>query len=375
MADEDLLKKLPPHNLEAEKAVLGAMLNVQKAVALADDSLIACDFYDEKNSIIFESLIEMYHNGKPTDIILLRDILESKGVRDKIGGDAYLAKLTESVPAFSNISHYIKVILDSALSRAMLYNAIEIADDVSLRTNIDTIFEKYEERIYELQMRRSSFINGVETLDALTSEMKKKILETNSKLLLSGMPSGFYDFDMLTDGFRLGDYAVLAARPSMGKSALAETMAYHMAQNNFSIGYFSLEMTKTSLFHRLSAMDSMIPKNMIRRNMFNTADKKLFEVSCERISKLPIIFDDTSMIPINDLCSVARYWKGKYKVDVIFIDHIQLISVSAEYGMSKNRNQELKFISNKLRKLAKDLNVCVIALSQLSRGVESRNDK
>jgi len=372
MADVSL-EKLPPQNLEAEMAVLGSMMMDEEAIAVAVESLQPNFFYKEAHRKIFESITDLYNANKAVDLITLTDELKRKMILDEIGGVSFLTSLVNSVPTSANISHYVNIVREKSILRTLINNATKI---VSLcfesDGNADTVLDESERLIFEISDRKTG--GGYLHL----KEVVKNSIETIDKLYqrkahVTGVPTGFVDFDIRTAGLQPSDFIVIAGRPSMGKSAFALGIAeYAGVVEKIPLAIFSLEMSKEQLVQRMLCAHARVDAHKVRTGYLAASDWPRLTAAAGKLSEAPVFIDDTPGISVMELRAKARRLKAQQDIKLIILDYMQLMRGSS--ASAENRQQEISEISRSLKALARELNVPLVAISQLSRAVESRTD-
>ena len=372
MANVLALEKIPPQNLEAEMAVLGSMLLDEDAISVASETLSQDDFYRDSHRKIFDAILGLYNTNKAVDLITLTDALKRDGVLDEVGGASFLTSLANSVPTAANINHYVGIVKQKNILRTLITSATKI---VSLcyenDGNIDELVDSAEKYIFEVSDRRTkgSYLH--------LKEIVKDTIETIDKLYqnkahVTGIPTGYIDFDMKTAGLQRSDLVVVAGRPSMGKSAFAIGIAEHAGVlEKVPTAIFSLEMSKEQLVQRMLCSHAKVDAQKVRTGYLATSDWPRLTAAAGKLSEAPIFIDDTPAISVMELRAKARRLKAHHDIQLIILDYMQLMRGST--GM-ENRQQEISEISRSLKALARELNVPVIAISQLSRAVESRTD-
>ncbi len=364
-----------PQNLEAEIGVLGCMLLDNNTINLVTEILDPDDFYAAQNQWVFKCIMELSSSGSPVDTITLSESLQKENIFDKIGGYTFLTKLLESVISTNNVAHYCHIIKDKAIRRKLITNLGAIIDKCYLdKEDIGDIMESAEKSIYDISLNRNT-----SDFTPLPSALETTIKELNelSKNLdsITGVPTGFNDLDNATAGLQKGDFILLAARPSMGKTALAVNIAQNASiRHNRSVAVFSLEMSTSALSKRIISAESEVNSEKIRVGKQNTNEWKKITKTFSNIKtqNTKMFIDDTSSISINELRSKCRKLKTTQGLDLIVIDYLQLMTVS---GKIENRQQEISAISRALKGIAKELDCPVLALSQLSRAPEARTNK
>lgn len=364
--------RILPHSINAEQAVIGSMILDRDAILTASEILIKDDFYQKQYGVIFESMVELCDEGKPVDLITLQNQLKHKDLPQDITSMDYVRELLDAVPTSANIRHYAQIVKEKAVLRNMIKTNEEIANTCFLeKDSAETILDDAEKKLIDVLQRRNS--DGFVPIRQVVLDAVYNI-EKASKLqgTVTGLPTGFIDLDQKTSGFHSSDLVLVAARPAMGKTAFVLNIAQHMAfDQNIPVAIFSLEMSKEQLVNRLLSMECHIDSQGIRTGKLQDEDwLKLIE-GADIIGRSNLIIDDTPGITISELRSKCRKYKREHNVGVIMIDYLQLMSGS---GKRDSRQQEISEISRSLKVLARELEVPVIALSQLSRAVEQRPD-
>jgi len=364
--------RVPPQNLEAEKSVLGAMLIDEDAIGLATEILDDAWFYDEPHSRIYKAIVELYNARKQVDLITLSDKLKSDGSLDQIGGVSYLSSIIDFVPSSANVEHYAHIVKDRGILRKLIKNATHIITNSYQSTNsIEDVVDSAEQLIFEiadLKHRQQSVHikdlvkDSIETLDRLYQRKEH----------ITGIPTGFSKFDYMTSGLQKSDLIIIAGRPSMGKSALAVSIAEYVGiEKDTAVAFFSLEMSKEQLVQRMLCSQARVDAHKVRSGFLAPSDWPKLTAAAGKLSESKIYIDDTPAISVMELRAKARRLKSNNNIDLIILDYLQLMrSVSK----SDNRQQEISEISRSIKALARELCVPIIALSQLSRAVESRQD-
>ncbi len=367
MAMESLQKSIPPYNEEAEMATLGALL-LNFSVDFLDEvqqHVNADDFYKSAHQLIFKGIATLNEKGEGVDILTLTDMLTSTGDIERVGGTSYIASLTSRVPTTANVSYYAKIVKEASMRRSLL----KAARDVIAQVYDDTLeirhaIEEAEKSIFDLidNQRRGE----LKPAGSVISDTVKKIEERiHSKQAYTGIPSGFKEIDTLTSGFQDSEVTIIGARPSVGKTALALTMATNIAvRSNIPCGFFTLEMSAVSLMMRIVSSVSNIDSNKIRTGLMGKKDMNKLTLAAGDIYEAPLILQDTPNIPLLDLRSLARKMVIKHMVRIIFIDYLGLITPE---DISIPRHEQIASISRSLKSLARELNIPVVALSQVGR--------
>jgi len=365
--------KVPPHDLEAEQAVIGSMLTDKEAVISAIEVLSDEDFYREDNRIIYSAIMNLYNRGEPIDIITLKSELSSMGKFDAVGGLEYLAELPEKVPTTANVDKYIKIVEEKAALRTLIKTANELITlGYDPTQEVDELMDNAEKKIFGVMQNRSQ---------KSYSSMKDILVETfieleelyNRKEHVTGVPTGFIDLDYKTAGLHGSELILVAARPAMGKSAFALNIATNAAvRAKTPVAIFSLEMSKEQMANRILCSEALVDSNKVRTGKVEDDDwTKLAEAS-GILSEAQIYIDDTPGISIMEIRAKCRKMKLEKDIGLVVIDYLQLVQGSSKRAAS--REQEIAEISRSLKILAKEINVPVIALSQLSRAPEQRPD-
>ena len=367
------LGKVPPQDIEAEQAVIGSMLTDQDAVIAAVEVLKAEDFYREDNKLIYEAILNIYNRAEPIDIITLKAELSSMGKLDSVGGLEYIAQLPDKVPTTANVERYINIVEEKSMLRSLVKTANEI---ISLgydeTQNVEDIMDSAEKKIFDVMQKKNQ--KGYSQIkDILIDTFSRLEKLYNQKSHITGVPSGFTSLDYKTAGFQNSDFILIAARPAMGKSAFALNIATHAATRaNVPVAIFSLEMSKEQVANRILCSEALVDSNKVRTgNLEDEEWQKLADASGE-LSNAKIYVDDTPGISALEIRAKCRKLKLEKNIGLVVVDYLQLVQGSGRKGA--NREQEIAESSRSFKILAKELNVPVIALSQLSRAVESRPD-
>ena len=368
------LGKIPPHDIEAEQAVIGSMLTDKDAVMEAVEVLRPESFYREDNKLIFTAIVNLYNKSEPIDLVTVKDELFSMGSFEKVGGFEYLVTLPDKVPTTANVQKYIKIVEEKWTLRKLIKTANEIIDlGYNPTEDVEDIMAGAEKKIFDIIQNNNQ--KTYTPINEVLVESFTKLEELyNRKSKITGVPTGFTDFDNITAGLQGSDLILIAARPAMGKSAFALNIAAHAAiREKIPVALFSLEMSKDQLVNRILCMEAMVDSNKVRTGKLEEDDWNKLAGVVGPISDSGIYIDDTPGISIMEIRTKCRKLKMEKDIGLIVIDYIQLIQGS---GNRKNgsREQEIAEISRTLKILAKELNVPVVALSQLSRAVEQRPD-
>lgn len=371
--EEALIKRILPHSDEAERAVIGSMLMDADAIVTASEMITSDDFYQRQYGILFDVMTELYGEDKPVDLVTLQERLKNKDVPPELTSVEFISGILNDVPTSANIKHYAETVAEKALLRRTIRANEEIANTCYLgKEPVEQILEETEKKIFDLLQKKSSD-DFVPIRDVVLSVIDKIELAAKHKGTVTGLATGFYDLDYKTSGFQPSDLILVAARPSMGKTAFVLNLAQYIAvKNKVPTAIFSLEMSKDQLVNRLLSMESKVDSQLIRTGNLSANDwEKLIE-SAGDISKAPLIIDDTPGISISELRSKCRKFKLENDLGLVIIDYLQLMSGGSK--RTDSRQQEISEISRSLKALAREINAPVIALSQLSRACETRPD-
>ena len=370
--EDNLLKKIMPHNLEAEQSVVGSMLMNNDTIETAAEILTGEDFYAKQNGLLFDAMCELAAEHKPVDIVTLGDRLREKGAPEEMQSPEFIRDILDAVPTSANIKYYAQIVYEKATLRRLIKITEDISKDCyASADSLENILESTEKNVFNLIQSRNT--REFEPISEVVINALKKIQKASeTKGNITGLSTGFADLDFKTAGLQPSDFILIAARPSMGKTAFSLSILDHVVfRKNLSAAIFSLEMSKEQLVNRLFAMEAKIDAQNIRSgNLSDTEWESLAEAS-EVIGGSKLIIDDTPGISSTELRSKSRKYKMEQDIQLVIIDYIQLMTSG---GRSDNRQQEISDISRSLKSLARELNVPVIALSQLNRAVESRTD-
>ena len=365
--------KIPPHDAEAEQAILGSMLTDQDAVIDSIEVLKPEDFYREDNKYIYQAMCNLYNKAEPIDIITVKDELTSMQKFEAVGGIEYLALLPDKVPLVANADKYIKIVQEKSILRQLIKTAGEIESLGYEQTEeIDNIMDQAEKKIFDIMQEKNQkgYTPIKDVLIETFADLEKLY---NQKEPITGIPTGFADLDYKTAGLHDSDLILVAARPAMGKSAFALNIATNAAINaKKPVIIFNLEMSKSQLVNRMLCSEAMVDSNKIRTGKIDEEDWIKLATALGPLSEAPIYIDDTPGISIAEIRAKCRKLKLEKNIGLIVIDYLQLIQGSGKRNAS--REQEISEISRALKILAKELDVPVIALSQLSRAAEARQD-
>ncbi len=372
MAESAVSERTLPHNLEAERSVLGAILLHNEAFNLAAEVIDADDFFRDAHRRIFEKMVKLAERGDAIDLVTLKDELQRSGEVDAVGGPAYIAALVDGVPRSTNIEHYARIIKEKATLRSLIFSANKILSNAyQAEEEADVILDQAEHAIFA--------IADGKIRDGFTSlrDLAQGSLDTIEKLharkeIVTGVPTGFTDLDEMTSGLQPSDLVIVAARPSMGKTSLVMNMAQHVGtRTDMTVGVFSLEMSKEQLFLRLLTSEARIDAQRMRGGFLGEKDWGRLATAIGTLSEAKIFIDDTPSIGVLEMRAKCRRLASEHGLHLVIIDYVQLMQGR---GRFENRSLELASISRSLKGLAKELHVPIVVLSQLSRASESRSD-
>jgi replicative DNA helicase len=371
--DEALIKKILPHSLEAEQSVIGSMIMDRDAIISASEIINASDFYDQQYGVLYETMLELFNEGKPVDLVTLQDRLKEKDVPAQVSSLEFIRNIVAAVPTSANVRHYAHIVKDKAVLRRLIKISEETANECYLdKDKLDNILEKAEKHIFDVVQNRGSR-EFTEIKDAVLRSIDSIEAASKNKGSVTGIATGFYDMDYKTAGFQPSDLILIAARPSMGKSALALSIAEYVAvKSGIPTAIFSLEMSQDQLVKRLLSMNSRVDSHSIRTGNLTSEEWFRLMESARILGNSSLIIDDTSAISISELRSKCRKLKLERNLGLVIIDYLQLMTGSKR---AESRQQEISEISRALKSIAREINIPVVALSQLSRAVEQRPDK
>ncbi|MBZ6451474.1 MAG UNVERIFIED_CONTAM: replicative DNA helicase, partial [Paenibacillus polymyxa] len=371
----EFFDRIPPQNLEAEQAVIGSILLQSEALITAMERVQTEDFYDKAHQMIYEAMIELGESGQPIDLVTLTSKIQDKGQLEDIGGVSYLAKLAHGVPTAANVDYYAQIIEEKAMLRRLIRAATQIVSEgYSSGEDVAGMLSDAERKIMEISNGRSG--SGFIAIRDVVMEVFDRVeLLHQNKGNTTGIPSGFVDLDKMTAGFQRNDLIIVAARPSVGKTAFALNIAQNVAvRAKETVAIFSLEMSAAQLVQRMICAEANLDANVMRTGEFKGDDDwAKLTMGIAALSEAEIYIDDTPGITVADIRAKCRRLKAEKGLGMIVIDYLQLIHGRGKAG--ENRQQEVSEISRTLKQIARELEVPVIALSQLSRGVEQRQDK
>jgi replicative DNA helicase len=360
-----------PHNLEAEKSVLGAVLIHNDAFNNAAELIDSRDFFRDAHRRIFDKMVALSERGDAIDLVTLKEELQRAGELDEVGGPAYIASLADGVPRSANVEHYARIVKEKATLRSLIHSANRIiAEAYQAEEDADQILDGAEKEIFAIaEGRISAGFTPLRDLVQSSFATIEKLQEQRNAI--TGVPSGFQDLDEMTAGFQPSDMIILAARPAMGKTSFVLNVAQNASKKGKTVGVFSLEMSKEQLFLRLLTSEAMIDAHKFRTGYLTEKDYGKLSHALGTLAELPIYIDDTPGIGLMEMRAKCRRLAAAHTLDMVIIDYIQLMQGR---GRFESRQQELTSISRSVKILAKELNIPIVALSQLSRAPESRTD-
>ncbi|WP_167957693.1 replicative DNA helicase [Anaerosporobacter faecicola] len=371
--DESLIKKVPPHSIEAEQSVIGSMIMDKDAITTASEIISAEDFYQHQYALLFDAMVELFNEGKPVDLITLQEKMKEKELPSELSSIDFIRDLMAAVPTSANVKYYANIVKEKAILRKLIKVTEGIANECYLnREKLEVILEDTEKQVFDVVQNKASgdFVSikdiVIRTLESIESAAKNKGSVT-------GIATGFYDLDYKMAGLQPSDLILVAARPSMGKTAFVLNIAEYVAvKSNIATAIFSLEMSKDQLVKRIISMNSKVDSQAIRTGELQDDDWVKLVESARNIGNSNLIIDDTPGISIGELRSKCRKYKLEHNLGLVIIDYLQLMTGGKK---AESRQQEISDISRSLKALAREINAPVIALSQLSRAVEQRPDK
>jgi len=374
MPKELILDKIPPQNLEAEMAVLGSILIDENAVSSAAENLTSDSFYKNAHRKIFEAMLNLYTANKAVDLITLTDELKKSVVLDEIGGVSFLTALANSVPTAANINHYISIVKEKSILRTLITNSTKIVSMCyESEGNIAEVVDNAEQLIFEVRDTKTQSGSYIALKELVKDGIERIDLLYQEKAHVTGIPTGYIDFDIKTAGLQPSDLIIIAGRPSMGKSAFALGLAeYAGVVEKVPTAIFSLEMSKEQLVQRLLCSHAKVDAHKVRTGYLATSDWPRLTAAAGKLSEAPIFIDDTPAISVMELRAKARRLKLQQDIKLIILDYLQLMRGSTMN--MESRQQEISEISRSLKALARELCVPIVAISQLSRAVEARTD-
>jgi replicative DNA helicase len=365
--------RLPPQNVEAEQCVLGGILIEDGALLKVVEILGPADFYREAHGVVYAAMVELFERNEPQDLITVHNILKSRGQLEAVGGATYLAELTEVVPVAANIGFYARIVRDKAVLRRLIQKSSDIATLCYEEAGeVDEILESAEAAIFEIS--QAKIRQAFHPLKGVLKQSIKRVEDLyERKELITGVPTGFSGLDEITAGLQQSDLIIVAGRPSMGKTALALNMAQHAAiDHGVPVAIFSLEMSKEQLALRMLCSEARVDAQRVRTGFLTERDWPRLINAAGHLSEAPIFIDDTPAASVLEMRAKARRLKSEHDLGLVVVDYLQLMRGR---GQAERREQEISEISRSLKAMAKELNVPVVALSQLNRKVEDRPNK
>lgn len=371
--EETLIKRVMPNSLEAEQSVIGSMIMDQDAIVTAMEILLQEDFYHKQYGILFDAMIELYSSGQPVDLVTLQNKLKEKDVPQEVSSLEFVGELVRAVPTSANVKYYCNIVKENSMKRKLIRVTEEIENECYAgKESLESVLDKTEHDIFALLSSRTSG-DYVPIRQVVMNALEKIEKASQQDGNVTGIPTGFIDLDYRTAGLQPSDLVLIAARPSMGKTAFVLNIAQYVAfHENMCTAIFSLEMSKEQLVNRLFSLESRVDAQALRTGNLSDADWAKLVEGAGIIGDSELIIDDTPGISISEMRSKCRKYKLEHDLKLIIIDYLQLMSGSGR--STDSRQQEISDISRSLKALARELNVPVLALSQLSRAVEQRPD-
>ena len=372
--EETLINRTMPNSREAEQSVIGSMIMDKDAILTAMEMLISEDFYYKQYGILFDTMIELYSKGLPVDLVTLQNKLKEKDVPAEIASLEFVRDLLNAVPTSANVKYYAQIVKDNSMRRKLIKLNEEIENECYMgKESVETVMDITEKKVFDLLSTRGGGGDYVPIRQVVMNAMDRIEKASRNKGNVTGIPTGFIDLDYKTAGLQPSDLILIAARPSMGKTAFVLNIAQNVAfKQGMTVAMFSLEMSKEQFVNRLFSLESKVDSQHLRTGNLTDAEWESLIESAGVIGKSNLIIDDTPGITIAELRSKCRKYKLEYDLKLIIIDYLQLMSGSGKSG--ENRQQEISEISRSLKALARELNAPVISLSQLSRACETRPD-
>lgn len=371
--DETFIKRVFPHSDEAEQSVIGSMIMDKDAIIAASEAITGEDFYQQRYGVLFDAMLELFNEGKPVDLITLQNKLKEKDVPPELCSLEFIRDLITAVPTSANVRYYANIVKEKSVLRQLIKVTESITNECYLdKEKVETIMENTEKKVFDILQKRNSG-EFVSIKDIVFHSLESVETAAKNKGSVTGVATGFYDLDYKTAGLQRSDLVLIAARPSMGKTAFVLNIAEYVAlRSNVTTAIFSLEMSKDQLVKRILSMHSKVDSQAIRSGDLNDDEWLKLVESARVIGNSNLIIDDTSSISISELRSKCRKYKLEHNLGLVIIDYLQLMSGSKK---SESRQQEISEISRSLKALAREIDAPVVALSQLSRAVEQRPDK
>ena len=371
--EEALIKRVMPHNIEAEQSVIGSMLMDKDAIMIASEIISGDDFYQKQYGILFTNMVELFNEGKAVDLVTLQNRLKENGVPEEVSNMGFVRELLTNIPTSANVKYYADIVYEKAVLRKLIKTSEQIANDCYVGADkLENILEGTEKKVFDIVQRRNTG-DYVPINKIVQNSIMRVSAASKLKGNVTGIPTGFIDLDYRTSGMQKSDLVLVAARPSMGKTAFVLNMAQYMAfECNKTVAIFSLEMSSEQLVNRLLAMEARIDAQKLRNGSLEDQDWESLLESAGTVAKSNLIIDDRAS-SLAEIRSKCRKFKLEDNLDIVIIDYLQLMS-SGGGRSSDSRQQEISDISRGLKRMARELDVPVVALSQLSRAVEQRPD-
>lgn len=369
-------KNTIPYNLDAEIYVISSLILFEDAYdKVTETTLSADDFYDSRNKEIFRVILYLKNSGKPVQLISITETLKTEKVLDKAGGAEYISSIIDKFPTSAYISYYVEIVKKKAMLRKLIHISNEmIAKSYDDPDDVKMLLDEAEKSIMDInQDLFSGSITHIKSV--ITSTIQSIVNKKQDDGEMSGISSGYFDLDEKTDGFQKSELIIIAARPSVGKTAFALNLLTNIALRvKKSVGFFSCEMSQNSLMVRMLCSEAKVSQSAYRKNMMSAQDRNRISQVAEALYETNVVFDDTPGISILELRSKARKMKREYNIDILFVDYLQLVSFGGELNSSIPRHEQIAYISRSLKSLARELDIPVVALAQLNRNVESRGE-
>ena len=371
--EEALIKRVMPHNIEAEQSVIGSMLMDKEAIMVASEIITGEDFYQKQFGILFDNMVELFNEGKAVDLVTLQNRLKENGVPEEVSNMGFVRELLTNIPTSANVKYYADIVYEKAVLRKLIKTSEQITNDCYVGADKqENILEDTEKKVFDIVQRRNTG-DYVPINKIVQNSIMRVSAASKLKGNVTGIPTGFIDLDYRTSGMQKSDLVLVAARPSMGKTAFVLNMAQYMAfECNKTVAIFSLEMSSEQLVNRLLAMEARIDAQKLRNGSLEDQDWESLLESAGTVAKSNLIIDDRAS-SLAEIRSKCRKFKLEHNLDIVIIDYLQLMS-SGGGRASDSRQQEISDISRGLKRMARELDVPVVALSQLSRAVEQRPD-
>lgn len=371
--DEAIIRRVLPNSAEAEQSVIGAMMIDKDAILAVQETLTEDDFYQQRNKTLFNAIIGLFNEGKPVDLVTLQNRLKELAVPQELSSLEFLSNLVRSVPTSANVRHYANIVAEKAVKRRLIKATEDIQNECYLdKDELDFVLDSSEKKVFDIvQNRKTSDFESIQ--DIVIKALETIEISAKNRGSVTGVSTGFYELDYKTAGLQKSDLILLAARPSMGKTALALNIAEHaILKENVSTAFFSLEMSRLQLVNRLLSMNSKVEAGSIRTGNLNDNEWASLVESARLLGGAKLYIDDTPGISISELRSKCRKLKMEHDLGLIIIDYLQLMTAGKRV---ESRQQEISEISRSLKAVAREINCPILALSQLSRAVEQRPDK